>query len=680
MMDNSSSISLIHSSPLQESEDSAEPTVHLHDPAFRKRVSDILTSTSSFVPSVKGLSSWGYMLLLFKIYGKINELIMRSKRDGLINVPPLTWGADPVDLKTVKQLSLSSERINEIQVTFSHLDASLRDWYSCLPHWMKVLPPRYSIRRGNRSPPSLQVGHNLLSYWAMVIVLHKSHQSILTSLSSKIIPKTQLSPSTTDVNPTMVHAATMITQVVARIMKTTEEYASLHTFGSFAIFHGAWVHIWCWKRWRTVELGLSPSQFVSSEEKTRVVKEKAKILKYLQLHLEALRAMSKYSSISAQYFKIFSMLYEKEVEENAESTSQLKIKDSILPSSSLPLTTSTSSSLISLLPVPLPPIRRLMSSESIFSQPNFPRFAMSGTLNCVIPCLSPQNLINPDDLLMTSKKRKSISNKKEKIKSHRILDQSKLSGSSFLAMSPFSRVFPPSIPPVPNPSLSVSTVSSPQISSESLKHPKIKEFQTTLSPIHDSSNSLATPLYLPYIESFKAYSDQKKVLEPATPRTSPVVASPFLNTSLSSISRFSSDTPPKSTFSIQSSISTASTAATTTIACNSMTDSTLPSHISQGRPFYTSSHGSLLQVLNGAGSSSQRGLPYLEPHSSQSLPLEHQLPSPLPFPSSHLIDPSSQLYPDLSLSPGAFLSSTGFRDEDGFLEPQIWPDIMSGFF
>ncbi|KAJ3011872.1 hypothetical protein HKX48_006610 [Thoreauomyces humboldtii] len=199
----------------------------------------VLTSTQTFTPGMASQSPYGYFILLVKIFGKIleysNTLKNTQRVNGATN-PALTPDAD-------YQLSV--------------LDASLRDWFSSLPDWMRDLEADHAATQAaggpqgpsGPNPPSFGTAFVHIFYHTCVILLHRP-KMMLGAHSRDAQAGTPPSGNTASAeilqNASFIvclSSANAIATVIRQVLETNPNFLYLPPFVGFCIFQSGLVHL-----------------------------------------------------------------------------------------------------------------------------------------------------------------------------------------------------------------------------------------------------------------------------------------------------------------------------------------------------------------------------------------------------------------------------------------------------
>ncbi|TPX33152.1 hypothetical protein SeMB42_g07511 [Synchytrium endobioticum] len=176
----------------------------------------VLTSTNTFTPGIPLQNPIGYFILLTKVFGKIVEYSNQFKNYQRTN-PNATSNPD-----ADYQLSI--------------LDASLRDWFASLPHWMRQIGDQFVYEISSTSASSWHTAYLHIFYHTCVILLHRP--KMMAGLRD-YPPTVQFSPSFM-----LCHtSAQEISQIIGKIAVTNPCFHFFTPFVGFCIFQSGLIHV-----------------------------------------------------------------------------------------------------------------------------------------------------------------------------------------------------------------------------------------------------------------------------------------------------------------------------------------------------------------------------------------------------------------------------------------------------
>ncbi|TPX32106.1 hypothetical protein SmJEL517_g04685 [Synchytrium microbalum] len=176
----------------------------------------VLTSTNTFTPGIPLQNPMGYFILLTKIFGKIVEYSNQFKNHQRTN-PNATSNPD-----ADYQLSI--------------LDASLRDWFASLPHWMRQIGDEFVWDMASTSAPSWHTAYLHIFYHTCVILLHRP--KMMAGLRD-CPPTVQFSPSFM-----LCHtSAQEISQIIGKVALTNPCFHYFSPFVGFCVFQSGLIHV-----------------------------------------------------------------------------------------------------------------------------------------------------------------------------------------------------------------------------------------------------------------------------------------------------------------------------------------------------------------------------------------------------------------------------------------------------
>ncbi|KAJ3098486.1 hypothetical protein HDU97_003985 [Phlyctochytrium planicorne] len=189
----------------------------------------VLTSTSAFTPGVPFQNPFGYFVLLTKVFGKIIEYTNMHKNSGkngnatnFVNGPlggpaKLTQGQDP-----------------EFQLSI--LDASLKNWFTNIPDWMKNLGGDFTDDLASENPPSYGVAYLHIFYHTCMILLYRPKMMTILRDNPKNV---QRSPAFS-----VCHSsASEVTSVIRKVQNVNPDLYFMTAFVAFCIFQSGLIHV-----------------------------------------------------------------------------------------------------------------------------------------------------------------------------------------------------------------------------------------------------------------------------------------------------------------------------------------------------------------------------------------------------------------------------------------------------
>ncbi|KAI8802203.1 fungal-specific transcription factor domain-containing protein [Cladochytrium replicatum] len=218
----------------EEAEQREQPTAtaaaFTHNDSFQIAV---LTSTNMFTPGMPHQNSTGYYILLTKIFGKIVEYSNQHK-----SLSPRRGHQQVTDGHRAQAVAQGRSFPGPLDADYqlSVLDASLRDWMSSLPDYIRIVDDQFTVNHNPDSSAAWIPPYLHIYYHTCVILLHRPKMMGLICDTPEQVRYSSCFKACRS-------AASEICNLIEKVMKSNPNWNYICPFVAFCIFQSGLIHV-----------------------------------------------------------------------------------------------------------------------------------------------------------------------------------------------------------------------------------------------------------------------------------------------------------------------------------------------------------------------------------------------------------------------------------------------------